>query len=300
MRVPIPVVLLLCLLVVGGVWWSGTRQLDFLTSPSADQLAVLRARMDASVPVPDQPENAVSAPPVAEQTTASPIDHHDDSALPQLDEYRELAAGGARQMIETAVVNESRGDSQRALLAWERVLDSTRPDLSQTAGAIAAIAKLRAELPEWNPDPAQTAEIALHAGTTAKTAQALEPVLAQIAGELQQASSGLLKVTAKLSSGNDTGEAPDPAPVALWLAGATTGSASTDVFSFTVATPDETADTIRRTAFLLIRNYLSRASKLTPPPALDDGPAEPGFLTHRTTRLTWQTLGRHLNAGADE
>lgn len=62
MRVPIPVVILLIFSVIGGVWWTQTRDLDFLTAPSPARLEEIRLRVESSFPQTQHPGNAIAAP----------------------------------------------------------------------------------------------------------------------------------------------------------------------------------------------------------------------------------------------
>ena len=144
---------------------------------------------------------------------------------------------------------ETEGEFQRALLAWERVIDSAKPDETQTISATSAIKRLRPAIPAWNTDPASAIAITLQAGTGKKTAKLLTPVLEQAARDIEQASAGILKVKAAITAGKERKADTGPAPVALWLAGPAKDSRSTEVLSFTVGTPESLTEEINKTVF---------------------------------------------------
>ena len=126
-----------------------------MTPPPEAKLAEIRARVEASVPQPNHPDDAVSTPPAPPPpppvVDAPPAQNLGDLGKPPaLDDYTDLAANGAAALMERATALESVGESQRALLAWERVLDSTNPEKTEAETAIAAIQRLRPTLADWN------------------------------------------------------------------------------------------------------------------------------------------------------
>jgi len=302
-RVPIPLVLLLSFAVVGGVWWYGTRKADFLTSPGDAKLAANRVRVESALPQADHPDNAVAVPAVAvEPATAPVVDEPkpaivlgDFSTPPTLQEYVEFAPKGAAHLMELAVLLETEGETQRALLAWERVLDTGKADEGQTSTAIAAVKRLRSTLPAWNTDRTKTIAVTLHAGTGKKNAKALTPIVEETARELERASAGILKVTATVTAGRDTLSAKAPAPVALWLTGPGKGAVSTPVRSFTMGSQKTLHEDLLKTVFLLVSGYLAQDASQSPPAAMTAGAKPLDALTHQITRLKWRELGTSLN-----
>jgi hypothetical protein len=304
-RVPIPLVILLCLAVVGGAWWYGTWNADFLTPPSESELAEIRARAAHALPATHYPEDAIAkagetpAPPPPPAEEPKPvIELGDLESPPVLHEYADLANKGAAHLIDLAVLLETEGEFQRALLAWERVIDSAKPDETQTISATSAIKRLRPAIPAWNKDPASSIAITLQAGTGKKTTKLLKPVLEQAALEIEQASAGILKVKAAITAGKDRKADTGPAPVALWLAGPAKDSRSTEVLSFTVGSPESLTEEINKTVFQIICGYLTRAIQLTPPVAIEEGEKPLDALGSHITRRQWHDLGTVLNQPA--
>lgn len=288
---------------MGGVWWYATRKSDFVTPPGAAKLTETRARVESSLPQANHPDNAVATPAAVPEPVPAPAVEEpkptlvlgDLSAPPGLREYAEYAPKGAAHLMDLAVLLEAEGESQRALLAWERVLDASKADESQITAAMGAIKRLRPTVPAWNTDRTKAIAITLHAGTGKNNAKALTPVVEETARELEHASAGILKVTATVTVGRGKLSVTAPAPVALWLAGPGKGAASTPVRSFTVGSPKSLHDDLLKTVFLLVSDYLAHESSQSPPAALTAGDKPLDALNSQITRLKWQELGTALN-----
>ncbi|RYD38456.1 MAG: hypothetical protein EOP87_01510 [Verrucomicrobiaceae bacterium] len=308
MRVPVPLVLLLCLSVIGGVWWANTKGMDFMTPPTAARIAEIQEKAEASNAQPERVNEPVKPPtlrqviPDAIQDNTPqppPIGLGDLDSPPTLEAYSDRALDGHAKLAELAAVLEKEGEFQRALLAWERSLDMTKPDTTQAATALAAIRRLRPTLPDWNSDPALAIHIALHAGTGPSLAPALKPVLEEAARELTLASGGILRVTADLAVGKRN--APKgPIPAALWLSGPTGDSASTDVLSFTVEPTDDLGKDVYQTVFQLVASHLKRTGRLTPPVEPSGEETHLEALQSHITRLSWREFGKSLNTSSPD
>ena len=275
-----------------------------MAPPSKSKEAEIRARVESSVPqAAGHPDNAVAVPagpvepatpPVVDEPKP-PIVLGDFSVPPTLREYAEFAPKGAAHLMELAALLVTEGESQRALLAWERVLDTSKADEGQTSAAIAAIKHLRPTVPIWNPDRAKAMAITLHASTGKKNAKTLTPIIEETAREMERASAGILKVTATVTAGRDNLGAKAPAPVALWLAGPGKGAVSTPVRSFTVGSQKTLRDDLQKTVFLLVGGYPARDGSQPASAAMTAADKPLDALTYQITRLQWQELGTALN-----
>ena len=303
MRVPIPWVLLLAIAVLGGGWWLGTRTADFLTPPNAAKLALIRQTVESSVPQADYPDDALTAPAVVEEPAPPPpaeppppaIELGDLTRPPTLLEYRERAPKGATYLMDLAALLEAKGAPQRALLAWERLLDTVPTDDSQRRRASAAVLRLRPTLPDWNTDHAAALAITLHAATRKKSLSAVTPLLEEIARDLEHASAGILKVTATVTTSSKRGQATTPAPVELWLTGRARKSGTTAVLTCTPESPTTLRDDLLKTLYAIIHDQLAAAPVHTPA-ATAEGALKPlDAVRGRITRACWQELGTRLN-----
>lgn len=299
MRVPIPVVILLALAVMGGTWWNYTRKMDFMTPPTEARLTEIRQKVESSFPRADVVEDAISPAPEPPAPPPEPpkpdLNLGDLTTPPTLKSYGEMSPEGATHLIEVAKTLEEKGEFQRALLAWERVMDLTKPDEAQAATAIASIKRLRPTLPDWNTKPEAAVQMELHAGTGKDLAKKLTPVLEGVAKDLERASSGIVKIKAVVTAGKTNNSSKKPAPVALWLTGPGKKAASTDVLSFTVESPDALQEKISTTVFELVRGYLTKSTAYTPAAGLAEGEKPMTALEFRITRLGWSEFATSLN-----
>ncbi len=309
MRIPLPISILLALVVPLIGWWLGTRRLDFLTPPSEAALSVIRQQTAAALPRAEilPPIVAPQAPPTPpapsspgpEKKPEAAVEIGDLNPNPGLSTYSELAPKGARHLIELASLLETAGESPRTLLAWERVLDATTPEPPQATAALAAIQRLRPTLPAWNSDPAKAIPIVIHASAGSKLEKPLKTSLEQAARSLEQASSGILKVTVTVATTRTKTKrsAPAvPATVALWLSGAAAKSPATETLSFAVTKPDTLQADILRRIFRLAGNHLQH--QLSFPAIIAAAADEPPLhaLEFHITRRHWEQFGRALNA----
>ncbi len=292
-------VIFLSLAVAGGVWWRYTRELDFSTPPTEARLQAIRVKTESSFPRADEFDDAMAIPAAVPKPADVPapepkLELGDLTRPPALDEYSAVAEQGAPRLIELASALEKKGAYRRALLAWERVLDSANPSDQEAAAALESIVRLRPTLPDWNEDPAAVIRISLDAGTGKSLAKTLAPVLEEAAAEIGVASSGIVSVTAKVTAGKTSSARKGATPVALWLTGPEQGSASTEVLSFTAESPDRLREQILKTVYQLVRSQLVRTARRSAPaePAGTEQPAD--SLTHRVTRLDWSEFATTL------
>lgn len=271
-----------------------------MTPPPASKLAEIREKTEAAVPNPGHDDNAVAPPAVPIPPPPPPpppkpvIDLGNLKSPPAITEYLDQAPKGSAHLIELAGLLESKGESQRALLAWERVIDSGKPDENQAKTAISSIRRLRPTLPDWNTDPKKTIAITLHAGAGKKTAKDLKLALDKIAKDLGRASSGILKITSDVTPGRDVKSSKPP--IAVWITGSTKKPRSTDVLSFTLESKDQLAVNLEKTVFEVIRGFVGHNPSQTPPPAINEGQTAKDAIQYHVTRQLWMDLGTRLNS----
>ncbi|HSP43421.1 MAG TPA: hypothetical protein VLO11_11165 [Luteolibacter sp.] len=286
MRVPIPVVVVLCLIVIGGGWWWWTRDRDFLAPPSEETLSRIRAGISS---------RTANGDGVREIDPAPAPDPRPAPAPPRLGEYLELARDSPGKLTELAADLEAQGDFQRALLAHERMIDSTTVTGDALASPLQAVRRLRAKVPQWNARPEGALVITLHAGTGEDNAARIEPVIGRLAAEMSRASSGILSVRPNIHLGPAGGHGDLPPPVAIWLGGEADSSPATLVRSITLDGDDDPETEIALTILEILADQLSKQSSLRipPPTAADDF----GFsFADRVTRLSWETVGSTLDS----
>ncbi len=305
MRVPLFIVLLLSIAVVSATWWSGTKDYDFLATPSAEKLSLARqqaAKIGGTAPPPkDFPllSNSQGSPapkPIEPEAPKEPeINLGSLETAPGLEAYAVDSQQGADHLIRLATALEAKGSFQRALLAWERVVDLGKADAATQFKAIESIKRLRPTLPSWNIDPEGSIPLVIHAGTGPATAPALKPLLEEAANLIGEASGGVVSVTAEIAVGKKAVDASGPAPVAVWFSGPAKDSPSSEVLSFTLSEHASLRDQVLRTVYKLVSAQLSGKTAYSAPLILQTTEDPVDALTHRVTRLCWREMAAALN-----
>ena len=306
-KIPWYVYLPLVLLTMGVIWWQGTRQKEFLAAP--DETTLIRIRQETSDELkatvsiaPEQPVRAIKVKPKklvlpdaepAPQAVLKPEDFGDLTVSPALDCYRSLAARGASVMTDLATQLELRGETQRALLAWERVIDSTDADTAQQEIARKAIQRLRNETPIWNVDPTSSTTAALHVSCDRERGKALESILPQIIAIMNRAGSGLIDIELKLQTSPKAASGTPPKPVALWISGTTNYASLSKTISIplTNASADEQTRQLLAAVYKLLRESLNGRQDLRP--LADPQGHDPAVLLESAvTRRAWEALAQ--------
>ena len=301
MRVPLFIVFLLSIAVVSATWWRGTRDYDFLTPPGEEKLAIARfqaSKIGAVSSPNDLPPPKDSRPPKApepEQPKEPELNLGSLETSPGLEAYAVDSQQGADHLVRLANALEAKGSYQRALLAWERVVDLGKADSETRLKAVDSIKRLRPTLPSWNIDPEGSIAIVLHAGTGPASAPILKPLLDEAALLVGEASDGIVAVTTEMAIGKKAVDASGPAPVAVWFSGSAKDSPSSEVLSFTIVDQSSLRDQLLRTLYKLVSGQISGKTAYSTPLTLQstDEPVE--ALTNRVTRLCWREMATALN-----
>lgn len=297
MHISLPIVVLLSLAVISGVWWNNTRKMDFLTPPSAAMLESVKIKAVASIA-----RSSKNQPTPHEETKITPaivvaptIDLGDLTTPPSLNHFQDRAQQGSDSMIQLALALEKAGEFQRALLAWERMLDSTKPDAAQANAAISAIKRIKPTLTDWNQDSASALKIIVQVDTGKKLATEIKPLHEELARRLTQLSSGLVRADAALKISKTSPSSKKKSPVAMSLTGGDPNTSSTDVLSFPVETPEMLREALLKNFYVLVQGQFTSHKNLTAPLPLADGENPEDALNYRITRLAWQEFARTLN-----
>jgi hypothetical protein len=300
-RVPIPVVLFLVLAVVGGIWWKNTRHMDFLKEPSVRELEQTRLGVEkrlaelVQLPIPQIPELLPPPPPPEPAPPVVPenpiVDLGDLKSAVTLQDYAKLVPQGAGALIELAMALEARGELMRASLAWERVVDLSKPTTAQLATALSAIKRLRPTLPDWNTKPESAITLRLQVTVGKKLSKALTENLRSLAKSMESASSKIVKIETKVST---TKSSKTQNALLVSMAG-TTKKPTTSESITTAATPETLRHDILKAVFRIVANHLRETSTYSPVPAMNDGGSPQEALEFHVTRLCWQEFANGMN-----
>ncbi|MCW1924878.1 hypothetical protein OKA05_20110 [Luteolibacter arcticus] len=330
-RVPLLAVIPLAIGVIALPWWAWTKDMDFLTPPSDFQLRRIRADTAAALSKPRR-DKAPNSREDLQREVQSPIkpppeiDPGDPHAPAAIDAYREEAAGkGANALIDLAVHLEEQSGNARALLAWERVLDSSKPDDSQRAAALAGIQRLRPAVAPWSVDPLAKPLVLEAAINTPVPHPSLEGLLEEAARITANSSAGLVKFVPRVdlpdppqppkkvkpkpkpkpkAKGKPQVPEPPPAPPPpppvrppLSLQILADGESSTSTGVIELALPEDASELRReilRGVYRLVASQIAATTELTPPDGLSETDEPVPALSARITRLSWSEFGKSL------
>ena len=305
MRVPIPIVILCCMIAFAVVWYAGTRDKDFVSPPTPKDLIQVTEEWEKSRPniPPPKPINASLLADASSQTPLQPstpvepkVENLPTGNLlhsPALSEYGTMGDKGADPMIRLATLLETKGEYQRALLAWERVIDTTNPSDEERSLAVSAIKRLKPNLPPWNPDPSAELKVILRAGATLKDKEILIQALEKAAATINEASGFVLHVDTKASIGKARGTRTPRIPVAIWFSRPIDGQdtpAETPPISFMADPKQEKAlvAQIEAGIYALVRAHLTSSTSFSPLPEYPTGAKPKELLNLHITRLMWR------------
>lgn len=304
MRVPYPIALLLIIILVGGLWWARTKDMNFMSpSGTMGELPDFVTRPYDSTPDPELPvpvARVADAGETARLSTTEPnqntVEFGDLASSPGLAEYSEHVPKGAAFLSRLAVMLETQGEFQRALLAWERVIDSTDATQAELEQAGDALERLRPNLPNWSIDPEGDLNILLQFGTTRPPDETFNRVAQDVADFLRADSSDIVAMVPRITTSHFP-DAPEQSPIAVYLTGpAGAESAQSNVLS--VNPPPDDPAAIRRdilqVVYRLVQARIATLEGITVPQAASY-PEEPERdFKRRLTRLHWQFFADSL------
>lgn len=313
-RVHYLITIFLSIATVAIVWWNAVKQKDFMTPPNAEEIALARQETLDSLAVPggiapEQPIKAILVKPtklslpnpeldtvvVAEKETQTEMG--DLTTSPGLDQYADLSEKGADHMEALATLFETKGELQRALLAWERMVDVVSADSDQRTIAYKAIARLTPQLPPWNIDPTAAQTIVFHSGCDRDVAALIEPLMQEITALISANTSGILQVQANVNAGPRPSKDGPKLPIALWFSGKDEKSqqSKTITISSESTDPEVLRKALLTSAYKLIRDEIGSQTAFQAPMELKPDHDVGTLFGTAVTRLSWMEFGTRLN-----
>lgn len=297
------------LAVIGTIlltWYLRTKDMDFLTPSGAEITKSEEAPdfVDPSVAlqpeIKDQPNingeiglpeapDSINPPAIKEITDA---ELGDLGSSPGLTAYRDFARSEpADRLFELSSTLRARGEFQRALLAFERVIDTSDTDPKSRTEAAQGIAALLKNLPSWNVDPENEVVLNLHLGTARKPTDSLKKSLLEVAIVIRDASGDQLDIIPTINS-SDNPEAPEDSPIALWLSTPGDEPASSAVITLRLSKDEnDHLSEISLAVFKAIRSHLTQQGYPPVPETLEE---KQDYLSRQVTRLMWRDFARSL------
>ncbi|MFC7335731.1 hypothetical protein ACFQY0_00970 [Haloferula chungangensis] len=294
-RVPLPIVFLLCIAVVGTIWWHGTRDYDFLKPPSPTEIEFARQRAAGELAQPSDlfavetlAEETIAEIPPPEPPPAPPpptpvIEIGDLSAEPELDAWTDEVDKPAASFVNLASKLEADTQFAWALLAWERVIDHSKPSGEELEAALNGIRRIRATQAPWNDDPKAATELIMNVDAPGDRLKLSMKAANEAADAVEKASSGLLMLSSTVRKGRATAASPK-------LKVTLTSKEASEPPSVETPSPEDAEDIkkeILRSVFKLVASKLALRDDLQPISLPQSGEEPADSLECRITRLAW-------------
>ncbi|MGC6582795.1 MAG: hypothetical protein ACON4K_10805 [Akkermansiaceae bacterium] len=307
-RVPWIIVVFSILLTLLVTWKVRTKDMDFMT-PANTSLPPEDFGEDLATGAPvmqpkivDGPKIDLPAPPTETEepvvTEISEQDLGDLQSSPGLGEYRSFARKHEPvRLLELSSTLQARGNFQRALIALERIIDTSQnvspEDLKQ---ATSGISTLSPTLPQWNVDPKTEVELTLLISSSGGASAAIKEAALEVATLIRKHSGDQLQITPKILK---TPKASNPEKSPLTIAFQREdleNPASTAVLTLRAGGESE-AEEFVKAVFRLVRGHLAGIGYTFPENF--DAPAR-DLLSFQVTRLMWRDFASSLAPHPEE
>ncbi|MDB4436132.1 hypothetical protein N9139_01510 [Akkermansiaceae bacterium] len=309
MRFPWFIVLFSAIGIMLVTWHLLTKHMDFMTPTNAalppedygDDLAVGAPVMQPKIvkgPKIDLPTQPVEPeePIVSE---ISDEDLGDLESIPGLDEYRSFARNNpALRLLDLSSTLQARGDFQRALIALERIVDtSENPSPEEISQATEGIASLAPTLPRWSVDPETETELILLISGSKGASDTLKAAALDVATLIRKHSGDQLQIIPKVERLGSSLSTADTTSLAIsFQREISKEKASTATLMIRGGGENEGEHYIKA-VFRSVRGHL--AAQGYPFPENFDIPAK-DLLTLHITRLMWRDFAESLVPKKDE
>lgn len=291
-------------------WHMLTKNMDFMT-PTNAELPPEDFGDDLAVGAPVMQPKIVEGPkidlPVQPTELEEPIiseisdeDLGDLASAPGLDEYRGFAQNNpALRLLELSSTLQARGDFQRALIALERVVDtSENPSPEELSQATEGIASLAPTLPRWNVDPESEIELTLLISGSKGASDMLKAAALDVATLIRKHSGDQLQIIPKverLGTASNTANTDATSLAISFQRDISKEKISTATLMMRSGGENEGDDYIKA-VFRSVRGHL--AGQGYPFPENFEIPAK-DLLTLHITRLMWRDFAASLDPKND-
>lgn len=301
MRVPFYIYIPLCILTAVTVWLFGTYEKDFMTPPTEEELNTATEKWRSKQPQTTQelPETnkqpqlpTIKSPPVVISPPPPLLPTGDLNTAPSLAEYGTLSSEGSSAIINLARRLEDKKAPQRALLAWERVIDTTTPNKADRTKALSAIKRLKTILPPWNADPRADIRLNLHIGIGTNDPSPIKDIIQEIAQSIDLHSDHILQVTTTISTSDQPTKIESETSLALWFTLTDQVEKETEPLSLRVdlTKPELAKSQLEANIYNIIKSQLMQKTSFAPLPQIKQG--QPAL--HNITRLMWREFAHTI------
>ena len=288
--IPVKIALALLIVVPITIWFVGTSKYDFMTPrslPSHELRPEFPSPLDREIA--ESLNSRIQEPP--EKIALPKIEIGDLQTSPSLATYLEDAQLGAPALLDLAARLQKIGQVQRAVLAYERILDSTPANTKPRLEAESSLANLKATLPPWNADSSAATTFTINFNT-AREPESLEGAINTLS-ELVRVSSGNQALPRFLINKSPKPSEELPAlPIAMWLTitGEDVEKPSLTVLSVVPQSENELSDKLTAGLFYLLNKRIQSIGALMLPNPLEAEQEPENAVVNRITRLSWKQI----------
>lgn len=225
-------------------------------------------------------------------TEITDLDLGDLKTSPGLAAYRGFAQENEPdRLFDLSSSLRARGQFQRALLAFERVIDSSNASPAILKEAAQGIRTLAPTLPNWSIDPTNEFSLTLQLGTSQPASPELKGALLEVATTIRKSSSDQIEITPKITTRKSPGEIPDQ-PITIWLSSTEEKAKQTPITNLRISSGlEEATDEI---SFAIFQTVRAELTSLSYPPAPTLQISGKDLLSNYITRLMWRDFARNL------
>ncbi len=303
MKVPWYIVILAIVFTISLTWFGSTKHYDFM-APNGTPLPPEDFGADLLSGTPTIDSKFSSQPKIDAEAPKPYLSHSDHDSLildsdlgdlessPSLESYRDFAQlEGATRLLDLSSKLQALGQSQRTMLALERVIDSTSASRTELEQARAGIRAISPTLPRWNIDPSHERPIFLHLIYTHTIPESLKLAALDIATKIREASSHQIEVIPKFTRRAQTNTSPS---ITLALSATSNIPKETPILILSSVLKENinVTDELAKAVFRMVRGRLSEIGYPTP------DTSSPNDLSEGMTRLMWHEYAHLLNPAA--
>jgi hypothetical protein len=298
----------LCILISGGAfgisYWLGIRNYDFVTPPAGYnnidpelflEIPEKNQGLDKVPSDPDKvPVTTTSVPPVTKPAEVAVT--IEDAVGSQISDYVDQKNLGSEGYIELAEKLAADKKPEHSLVAWERVLDSSKPSVEQIKRAFDILKVQKPVLP-CDKENSVALSITVHCSVPVDMKERATQMINRLISIIHLGSGHSLNVDPDISTIPISVGKPRP-PVTVWFS----GKVESPRASFrTSSAKDLGLDSkLDEVIFNIVGPYLEENSDLTP---FTDIPSEINAeecLAYLITRHSWRTFGILLYTEAED
>lgn len=230
-------------------------------------------------------------PPDTDAPSLPQIEFGSIGTSPGLDEYLADSQQGAQALLDLAIRLQNAGHIQRAVLAYERILDSTPAGGSPRLEAEETLANLKISLPIWNADSESAIPLEINL-STARAPETLQPALTALTELITIGSGNLCQPKFQIIPSSPPTQNLPSYPIAIWLTvpGEEPDKPSLAVITIAPQSDEEVTQKLTRGIFTLLKRRIESIGNLSTPLPLSEGEDAESALVNRITRLAWKQI----------